>query len=56
MFSDPRGWSPSLLDMAINEISSEEADRLEESFLRKKFGQLFWVLTVIRPPVQTVFQ
>ena len=32
LFSDPGGWSPSLADMAINEIGSEEADRLEESF------------------------
>ena len=32
LFSDPGGWSPSLPDMAINEIGSEEADRLEESF------------------------
>ena len=32
LFSAPRGWSPSLSDMAINEIGSEEAARLEESF------------------------
>ena len=33
LFKAPGGWSPSLLDMVINEIGSEEAARLEESFL-----------------------
>ena len=56
LFSDTGGWSPSLPDMAINVIGSEEADRLEENFQRKKFGKLFQVLTVIRPPVQMVSQ
>ena len=28
----PGGWSPSLPDFAFNEIGSEEATRLEESF------------------------
>ena len=32
LFSAPGGWSPSLPDMAINEIGSEEVARLEESF------------------------
>ena len=32
LFSAPGGWSPSLPNMAINEIGSEEAARLEESF------------------------
>ena len=32
LFSDPGGWRPSLLDLEINEIGSEEASRLEESF------------------------
>ena len=32
LFSALGGWSPSLPDMAINEIGSEEAARLEESF------------------------
>ena len=32
LFSAPGGWSLSLPDMALNEIGSEEADRLEESF------------------------
>ena len=36
MFSAPRGWSPSLPDMVINEIRSEEAARLEESFLEEE--------------------
>ena len=32
LLSAPSGWSPSLPDMAFNEIGSEEADRIEESF------------------------
>ena len=32
LLSAPGGWSPSLSDMALNEIGSEEADRLEECF------------------------
>ena len=32
LLSAPGGWSPSLPDLALNEIGSEEADRLEESF------------------------
>ena len=32
LFSAPSGWSPSLPDLAINEIDSEEAAMLEESF------------------------
>ena len=32
LFSDSRGWSPSLPDLEINEIGSEESARLEESF------------------------
>ena len=36
MFSTLRGWSPSLPDMAINEIGSEEAARLEESFSKEE--------------------
>ena len=36
LFSAPGGWSPSLPDMAINEIGSEEAARLEESFLEEE--------------------
>ena len=36
LFSAPGGWSPSLSDLAINEIGSEEAARLEESFLEEE--------------------
>ena len=36
LFSDPRGWSPSLPEMAINEIGSEEADKLEEGFTEEE--------------------
>ena len=32
LFSDPGGWSPSLPDLEINEISSEDSARLEENF------------------------
>ena len=32
LFSDPGGWSPSLPDLEINEIESEESARLEENF------------------------
>ena len=32
LFSGPGGWRPSLPDLEINEIGSEEASRLEESF------------------------
>ena len=32
LLSAPGGWSPSLPDMALNEIGSKEADRLEEIF------------------------
>ena len=32
LFSAPGGWSPSLPDLEIKEIGSEEATRLEESF------------------------
>ena len=32
LFSAPGGWSPSLPDLEINEIGSEEAERLDESF------------------------
>ena len=36
LFSAPGGWSLSLPDMPINEIGSEEAVRLEESFLEEE--------------------
>ena len=32
LFSDSGGWSPSLPDLEINEISSEDSARLEENF------------------------
>ena len=32
LFLDPGGWSPSLPDLEINEISSEDSARLEENF------------------------
>ena len=32
LFSDPGGWSPSLPDFKINEISSKDSARLEENF------------------------
>ena len=32
LFSDPGGWNPSLPDLEINEIGSEESARLEENF------------------------
>ena len=35
LLSAPGGWSLSLPDLALNEIGSEEADRLEESFSEK---------------------
>ena len=36
LFSAPSGWSPSLPDLEINEIESEEAARLEESFSKEE--------------------
>ena len=36
LLSAPGGWSPSFPDLALNEIGSEEADRLEESFSEKE--------------------
>ena len=36
LLSAPSGWSPSLPDMALNEIGLEEADRLEESFYEEE--------------------
>ena len=36
LFSAHGGWSPSLPNMAFNEIGSKEADRLEEIFLNEE--------------------
>ena len=36
LFSAPGGWSPSLPDLEINEIGSEEAARPEESFFEEE--------------------
>ena len=36
LFSDPGGWSPSLPDLEINEISSEDSARLEENFSKEE--------------------
>ena len=41
LFSAPGRWSPSLLDLEINEIRAEEAVRLEESF----FEEEIWIFS-----------
>ena len=54
LLSASGGWSPSFPDLAFNGIGSEEAAGLEETSQRKKSGQLFLVLIVIRLSVLMV--
>ena len=53
LFSDPRGWSPSLPDLEINEIGSEESTRLKESFSEEEIWNAISGLNSDKTRVQT---
>ena len=44
-------WRPILLKIALNEIGSEEATKLEEAFSKEEIRQLFRGLIAIRLPI-----
>ena len=50
LFSDPVGWSPSLPDLEINEIGSEDSVRLEENFSEEEIWNVISGLNSDKAP------